>query len=130
MNRNLASALHLGTVTAVAVFAVAAIASGSARADDITIDTTPFVSTKTRAEVRAELMNDAPAIRAADNEWARQHNQAQQTRSDYTRAQATADYLMSRQYVNALYGEDSGSALLMKSVVPVFVAKTEGASSH
>jgi hypothetical protein len=47
MSRHLASALAYTTTTVAAVFAVAAIASGSAYADDITIDNTPFVSSKT-----------------------------------------------------------------------------------
>lgn len=55
MNRNLASALTIGATAAAAV-AVAALGPAKAYADDITIDTTPFVSSKSRAEVQAELM--------------------------------------------------------------------------
>jgi hypothetical protein len=51
MNRNLASTLSIVS-TAAAAFAFAAIASGNACADDITIDNTPFQSTRTRTEVQ------------------------------------------------------------------------------
>jgi hypothetical protein len=54
MNRKLASALSI-TITAAAGLAAAAMASGDVYADDITIDVTPFVSSKSRAEVRAAL---------------------------------------------------------------------------
>ena len=37
-------------------FAMAAMACNNAYADDITVDNTPFVSSKTRAEVQAEVM--------------------------------------------------------------------------
>ena len=74
MNRNLASTLSI-TTTAAAILAVAAIASGNAYADDITIDTTPFVSTKTRAEVRAEVMGQSEALRTASSEWSMQMNE-------------------------------------------------------
>ena len=109
MNRKLASALTI-TSTAAAVFAFAAIASGNAYADDITIDNTPFVSSKTRAEVRAELMGQSEALRTASSEWSMQLNQASQPTSGYTSAQAKADYIAARREVNALNAEDSGSS--------------------
>jgi hypothetical protein len=64
MNRNLASTLAV-TATAAAALALAALASSKAYAEDITIDPTPFVSSKTRAEVRAELMGMSDAERRA-----------------------------------------------------------------
>jgi hypothetical protein len=60
MNRNLESALALGTVFAAAAVAAAAIASGNAYADDITIDKTPvpqvknaYTSEQAKAEYKA-----------------------------------------------------------------------------
>jgi hypothetical protein len=111
MNRKLASTLSI-TSTAAAIFAVAAIASGSAYADDITIDTTPFVSTKTRAEVRAEVMGQAERLRIASSELSMQSYQAPMAASGYTRAQAKADYIAARDQVKALNAEDSGSSYL------------------
>jgi hypothetical protein len=96
------------TTTAAAVLAVAAIASGNAYADDITIDTTPFVSTRTRAEVQAEVMGQAEALRIAHSEWSM--NQAPQPKSSYTRAQATTEYIASRDEVHARNSEDGGSS--------------------
>lgn len=107
MNRNLASALSI-TTTAAAVFAAAAIAAGNAHADDITIDNTPFVSSKTRAEVRAEVMGQSEALRIASSEWSM--NQQAQTKSTYTREQAKAEYIAARDEVKARNAEDSGSS--------------------
>jgi hypothetical protein len=111
MNRNLASVLTV-SATAAALFAVAAIASGNAYADDITIDSTPFVSSRTRAEVQAEVMGQSEALRLASSEWSMQSNQGPRATSEFTRAQATAEYVAARGQVNALNGEDSGSIYL------------------
>ena len=107
MNRKLASVLSI-TITAAAGLAAAAMASGNAYADDITIDTTPFVSTKTRAEVRAEAMGQS--LTSAASEWAMQLNDAPQSQSAYTREQATAEYIAARNEVNWRNAEDSGSS--------------------
>jgi hypothetical protein len=111
MTRNLASALTIAS-TAAAAFAFAAIASSNAYADDITIDNTPFVSTKTRAEVQAEVMGQAEQLRIANSEWSTQSDHASLNHSDLTRAQAKADYVAARREVNAFNGEDSGSSYL------------------
>lgn len=107
MNRILASTLAI-TSTAAAALCVAAIASGNAYADDITIDNTPFVSSRTRAEVQAEVMGQSELLRTASSEWSM--NQVPQPQSAYTRAQAKAEYIASRSEVNALTAEDSGSS--------------------
>lgn len=112
MNRNLASALAIGT-TAAAALALAAVASGNAYADDITIDTTPFVSAKTRAEVQAELLAQPQLLRASANEWSLQYAEVPQIKSTYTREQAKAEFKVSRDLVSALNSEDSGSAYFM-----------------
>ena len=94
---------------------VAAIAlgySGVARADDITIDPTPFVSTASRADVRAEL----EAYRKSGvNPWARSYNPLRHFRSERTRAEVTAEYIAERKAVAALNGEDSGSQYLART---------------
>ena len=93
-----------GTVTLVVlVFAWLAL-------DDITIDNTPFVSSRSRAEVQAELMSRSDLVRAGASEWALQRNQLPAVASSYTKEQARSEYKSARQYVNALTGEDSGSA--------------------
>jgi hypothetical protein len=113
MNRNFASLLATGFVTAAAI-AAAALVSVNAYADDITIDAKPFVSTKSRADVRAELAGTTP-LRAND-EWTLQDNRPMQIKSAYTSEQAKADYKVSRQYVRALTGEDSGSFFIKSPV--------------
>ena len=111
MNRNLASTLAI-TSTAAAALAFAAMASGNAYADDITVDNTPFISTKTRAEVRAEVMGQSEQLRMASSELSMQ--QGALPTSEYTRAQAKADFITSRNEVSALNSEDSGSSYLAR----------------
>jgi hypothetical protein len=121
MNRKLASALSI-TITAAAGLAAAAIASGNAYADDITIDTTPFISTRTRAEVRAEAMGQS--LTSAASEWAMQFNYAPASQSTYTRAQATAEYIAARNEVHSRNAEDSGSsyfATLRRAMDPAII---------
>ena len=107
MDRNLASTLTI-TATAAAALALAVMASSNAYADDITVDNTPFVSSKTRAEVQAEVIGQDMTI--ASSEWAGQMNEPRRTMSDLTRAQSTAEYLSARREVSALNAEDSGSS--------------------
>jgi hypothetical protein len=124
VNRNLASVLSLAATAAAAV--AVAIASGSAYADDITVDPTPFVSTKSRAEVRAELLGQASAVRTSASEWSLQDNQVPLIKSSYTSQQAMAEYKVSRDLVRALNGEDSGSAFFIKGPVPQGTATMGG----
>jgi len=109
MNRNLRSSL-IFTGTAAAAFALAAMA-GAAYADDITIDPTPFVSTKTRAEVQAEVLGHVDEIRMANGEGAPEMNRTP-FHGTLTRAQVRDEYLASREQVSAFNGEDSGSAYM------------------
>ena len=109
MNRIVASALSLAATTA-AIACVAAIASSNAYAETPTIDNTPFVSTRTRAEVQAELMGQPELLRAAASEWSMQHNQVPQPTSAYTSEQAKSQYKTSRDEVRALTSEDGGSS--------------------
>jgi hypothetical protein len=98
-SRNIATAL----VVATAAFA------GTAFADDITVDNTPFVSSKSRAEVQADL---AQFKQAGTSPWSIQYNPLRTFKSGTTRAEVTAQYVNSRDAVAALNSEDSGSAYL------------------
>jgi hypothetical protein len=109
MNRKLASTLAFASTTA-AVLAFAAIASGNAYADDITIDNTPFVSSKSRAEVQAEVIGQSGLLSNASSEWSLQMNGPAQPNSAYTREAAQAEYIASRDEVNARNAEDGGSS--------------------
>lgn len=99
MNRKIATSL------------LVAVASANALADDITIDNTPFVSTKSRAEVRAELDSFK---KAGVSPWSMAYNPLRTFKSGKTRADATAEYLASRQETAAITSEDSGSAFLTR----------------
>ena len=98
MNRKLAIALLV-------------LSAGSARADDITIDPTPFVSTKARAQVQAELVTFK---QSGVNPWSMAYNPLKSFRSSRTRANVTAEYLAARDEVTAFTSEDSGSMHLMR----------------
>jgi hypothetical protein len=101
MNRNVAYAL--------VVFAATAAAAGQAFAETPTVDTTPFMSVKTRADVQADL---AVYKAAGVNPWSTQYNPLKSFRSTASREQVVADYVADRDQVAATTGEDSGSAYL------------------
>lgn len=89
--------------------AVVALTSGAAFAEDIRLQSMPFVSTATRAQVQAEL---AAYRQAGVNPWSIRYNPLAQFRSQRTRAEVTAEYLAERDRVAAFTSEDSGSAWL------------------
>ena len=97
MNRN--------TVIAIAL----AAAAGTSFADDITIETTPFISTATRAEVQADLQ---AFKKSGVNPRSTRYNPLAQFSSQRTRAEVTAEYINVRDRVAAFTGEDSGSSYL------------------
>lgn len=83
-------------------------ATGSAWADDITLDTTTFVSQKSRAEVQAELQQ----FKAAGiNPWSRQYNPLHHSVSTKSRADVVAEARAAAASgeIAATTGEDSGS---------------------
>lgn len=108
MNTRFASTL--GYLTVIAAIASASALTGThAYAETPTIDTTPFYSLRSRDEVRAEVMAQRSTL--ANSEW-RLQQQDMPRMSGYTRAQATADFLASREEARALTSEDSGSSYL------------------
>jgi hypothetical protein len=125
MNRNLASTFAL-----TAALAAVSIAPSITRADDITIDPTPFVSRRTRAEVIAELLRPSELRRIGSSEWAVQYNPVPRVKSTYTSEQARAEYRASRDFVSAMNSEDSGSAYFIKSGMPAGNANVMGAPAR
>ncbi len=97
---------------AIAVLSAAAAVAGNAFADDITIDTTPFASTLSRAQVQGEL---AQYKRSGVNPWSISYNPLRGFQSTTSRAAVVAEYLTSRDQVAAFTGEDSGSTVLARS---------------
>ena len=128
MTRNIALVIEIAAGVA-AVAAAVAITSGKAFADDITIDNTPFVSTRTRAEVQAEVRADIMS-NGADDEWTMQFNEPAQTKSAYTREEARAEYIAARNEVTALNAEDSGSSYLGKTRAGVNARAIMGAPAR
>jgi len=106
-----------------AVAAFAALASAGARADDITIDNTPFQSVRTRAEVQAEL---AQFKQSGVNPWSISYNQLAKFQSTRSRADVQAEYLAERNLVAAMTAEDSGSAYLAHAPVRNAVTNLAG----
>jgi hypothetical protein len=98
MNRSIASALAIA----------AAAMAGNTFADDITIDTHPLKSVKSRTEVQADLMKPATSY------WSSQYNRSQ-AKSNKSSKQLTDEYIASRREVAALTAEDSGSAYLART---------------
>lgn len=70
---------------------------------------TPFVATKSRADVQAEL---AAYQAAGVNPWSISYNPLRSFHSATTREAVTAQYVASRDQVHAFTGEDSGSQWL------------------
>jgi hypothetical protein len=100
--------------TSAFVLAAAALATTASYAGDITVDTTPFVGTRTRAEVQAEL---AQFRQAGPNVWATSYNQLAQFQPQRSRSDVKAEFLASRAQVEALGAEDSGSNYLSRTRV-------------
>lgn len=124
MNQRIASALAFACSVAAATLAATAMSS-TAWADDITIDTTPFVSQRSRAEVRAEVLANRAKLSSAGNEWVAQQSEPLPA-SGLTRAQARADYIASRDEVMARNSEGGGSATM--AVAPVRAMPTMAAA--
>ena len=114
----------MNKLTLIAALSIAA--AGSAWADDITIDTTPFVSTKTRAEVKAEWVqaraDGSLAALTAD------YVPAQRFASTLTRQEVLAEVRINRDgFALAMTGEDSGAFYMARAMqpaaAPVWLAK-------
>ena len=110
MHHNLPSAIAAAAVMTLALLAVAAITCAPAYADDITVEQSPFVSSRTRDEVSAELKTPYPG----GNPWSGAYDMFQ-ARSTATSEQIQGEYVVTRDRANAFQGEDSGSAHLSKA---------------
>lgn len=84
-----------------------AFAAGAAVAETPTVVTEPFVSSRSRAEVQAELF---AYKQAGVNPWSMSYNPLRGFESNLSRQQVVAQYLTARDVVAATNSEDSGSA--------------------
>jgi hypothetical protein len=105
VNHHLPPAITMGAVTAIALAAAALIASMPAYADD-----EPFVSSRTREEVTAEIRTPYPG----GNPWSGSYNMFQAP-STTTSEQVQGEYIKNQEQARAFHGEDSGSAYMMKA---------------
>ncbi|HSH89628.1 MAG TPA: hypothetical protein VK996_06560 [Ramlibacter sp.] len=109
MNRNLKHAVTTGALATAALLAAAVVTSTAAYAQEA-----DFVSTRTRAEVIAEIRTPWPR----GNPWSAFYNM-NPPNSTATRDQVQGQYVANRDGANAFHGEDSGSVYLMKAQGPV-----------
>ena len=112
MTHSIASTFaYIGSVAA-ATLAAAAFMSGEARAEGPIEVLPPFVGTLSRAEVRRDVLDHPAQVTSYASEWRLQQGDRLPAGSSYTRAQARADYIASREQVLAMNGEDGGSSYL------------------
>ena len=111
----------MNRITRIAALALTVAAAGSAFADDITIDTTPQTSLKTRAEVQGEL---AQFQQQRVNPWSSSYNVLAGFQSSRNRADVTAEVKAARASgeLAAMGAEDSGSAYLAQLHGPASAA--------
>lgn len=129
MNHRIASLLaYTGSVAAAAL--AAALMSGKALAEG-PLDYPPstFVSTRSRADVTAELMAAREQAGSYASEWRLEQGEPVAS-TGYTAAQARAAYLASREEVRAMNAEDSGSSYLARSQVHTPVDMLAAGSRH
>jgi hypothetical protein len=110
MDNNVDVVVAVGIAAAAAAIGVALVSPTNAYAESTAEYTTAFVSTLSRAEVRAGLMGRSELLRSGSSEWAVQYNQPVVLKSPYTSVQARAEYKAARAEVLAVSAEDSGSA--------------------
>lgn len=97
MNRKIATALILAATAAGSAFAESPI---GAQPDN-------FTSTRTRAEVQAELHSFK---QAGVDPWSFQYNNLHEFRGTLTREQVLAEYFATREEMAAIHSEDGGAA--------------------
>jgi hypothetical protein len=103
---------HMNRTIAIAIIAASAAAAGSAFAEDYNAYNPAVESTRTRAEVQAEL---AQFKQSGVNPSSIAYNPLEEFRGSKTRAQVVGEYLASRDRVAAFTGEDSGSSYLARN---------------
>ena len=105
--------------TALTSLVLAAGFAGSAFAESPLVANDTFTSTRTRAEVQAEL---AAYRQAGVNPWSISYNPVRSCKGTASREAVVAEYLASRGEVRALTGEDSGSQYLAQRQLPAGAA--------
>ena len=104
----------------IAAVLVAGFAGSALAETPLAVPAAPFASTKTQAEVQAELV---AYQRAGVNPWSASYNPLRSFQSTNTREAVTADYIASREQVHAVTGEDSGAEWLRTAALPAPVPR-------
>jgi hypothetical protein len=114
------------TLIAVVLASAASIGNavaGTSLAGDISVESNPFASDRTRAEVQAEL---AEHKKSGVNPWSTSYNPLRSFESTKTRAEVTAEVLEGRDRIAAFTREDSGSAYLTRNGAPAQAQQLAG----
>ena len=116
----------LNTIATIAIAIAATVSAGSAFADDISIDTQTFVSTRTRADVKADMLQARADGSMAT--WVAEAGSvpvtlamSRQVTPQVTRQEVMADMRVNREASlasAAMTGEDSGSFYLSQITQP------------
>jgi hypothetical protein len=101
--------ITVSSLVLAAAFAGNAFAESPIQAND------SFAGAKSRAEVQAEL---GSYKKAGVNPWSNWYNPLRTFQSQTSRDAVVAEYLASRDQVNAFTAEDSGSAYLARTHTP------------
>ena len=105
--------------TVLSALVLAAGFSGAAFAESPGQQSFPFASSRTVAQVQAELQQ----YRAAGvNPWATSYNPLRHFKGAVSREAVVAEYLASRDIVRAVNGEDGGSFYLAQRQAPLGTA--------
>lgn len=116
MDHRFSSIFGFGSTLAAALLG-ATVMTTNARAEGPIGESAPFTSTRTRAEVRAELMRGSQLATSFANEWTLQRSEPVQRTSGHTRSQAQAEYIAAREQVLAMNSEHGGSGYFPGSTV-------------
>jgi hypothetical protein len=108
MEKRIASTLgYIGSVAAATV--AAALMSGNALAEGPIGDHQSFTSSRSRADVQAELRQDRRQITSFASEWELQQHASVQPMSGLTRQQVRTEYIAAREQVRTMTAEHGGS---------------------
>jgi hypothetical protein len=117
MEKRITSTLgYIGSVAAATL--AAALMSGNALAEGPIADQQPFTSSRSRAEVRAELLQDGRQVTSFASEWQLQQHAGAQPMSGLSRAQVRADYIAAREQVRTMTAEHGGSGYFAYTTMP------------
>lgn len=111
----------MNTKITVSSLVLAAAFAGNALAESPIEGNDSFAAARTRAEVQAEL---GAYRQAGVNPWSTWYNPLRSFQSQTSREAVVADYLASRDQVQAFTGEDSGSAYLARTHTPAVAPDT------